>query len=154
MNNILKRTLITALVAATTFGLTADGGKWGHNSEQHLKRMAKSLDLSKDQVSKIEEIHKASEPEKKSKSDQIQKVRQDMRALMEAEEMDVKKIRSKMEEMSKLKVDKKMIWIEDRAKIRKVLTPEQRKKQKELMKKAHAKMKDKNKNWDKKKNRD
>lgn len=152
MNKTIKRTFISGLLLVA-LGLSAEG-RGHYNSEEHLKRMTKHLNLDKDQVSKIEAINKASEPNKKKLSEQITKTQKELRELMTADEMDTKKIRGKMEEMSKLKVDKKMIWVEDRAKIRAVLTPEQKKKQKELMTKAHQKMKDKKKNWDKKKKRD
>lgn len=150
--------LILGLVL--TGGLYADGhdkeckghhGKKG--SEHHLKMMAKKLGLSKDQVTAIEKIHEASEEDKKSISEKIQKERKDLKELMMADTLDKSKIRSKMEEIAELKVDKKMLWIEDKIQIQKVLTPEQRSKQKELMKKHHEKMKDKHKDH-KKKTRD
>lgn len=142
--------MLVGLLTASV-GISADGHK-GHGEKDHLKMMTKHLKLTKDQVASIEKIQAASKPAKDANREKIQSVRKELDDLLQAEPMDKSKIRSKMEEMSKIKIDNKMLWIEDRSQIRNILTPEQKTKQKELMKKHHSKMNKKRDKW--KKSRD
>jgi Spy/CpxP family protein refolding chaperone len=138
------RLLLIALVGllATSVGISADGHK-GHCDKDHLKKMTKHLNLTKDQVASIEKIQEASKPAKEANQEKIQSIRKELDELLQAEPMDKNKIRSKMEEMSKIKIDNKMLWIEDRAQVRAILTPDQKTKQNELMKKHRDKSKKK-----------
>lgn len=130
------------LVGCSTF---ADGrkGKHGHGGmgEHKIKMMQKHLDLTEEQTAEVEKIHKSSEQAKKAKKSEIEKTREELRALMDEEPINKRKVRAKLDQMAKLKVEKRMLWIEDKIQVQKILTPEQKSKQKELKKKMREKMK-------------
>lgn len=151
MKQIGKKLLVVGILAGA-MGLSAHGkGEMGMHGdpEKHMERMKKHLNLTPTQETEIKKIMDASEPAKKESHDKIKKSREELHTLLEEDNLDKAKIRSKMEEISKLKLEKKMIWIDDRIAIQKLLTPEQRAKQKEHMKKHREEMKSKHEKWKK-----
>ncbi|WCL49676.1 Spy/CpxP family protein refolding chaperone [Leptospira sp. GIMC2001] len=142
MNNSLKSILVTALLIGGV-SLSADGG-------DHFEHMAKHLKLTKEQKAQVDKIQNDSKSKKEAYKTSIKKAKEELHALLAADELDKPKIRAKMEELSKAKIDMKMLWIDNRSEVNKILTAEQKAKHKEMMKKHHEKMKDKKDKWEKK----
>jgi Spy/CpxP family protein refolding chaperone len=113
----------------------------GHDPKKQLEWMKKELSLTKDQFSKIEKIKTNSAKVSEENRKKIKSLRRELHELLQADSVDKKQIRAKMEEISGLQVNAKMQWIEDRIEISELLTPEQRTKQKELRKKHFEEMK-------------
>ena len=126
--NIRKKILITLLALGIIPALVAQ--KQGRpDPEDKIPVLVKQLDLTKEQQTQLEKVRSETIPKKEV-----------LRA----------KIKAKMEEISKLKIEMKMLWIDNRIKLNQLLTPEQKSKHKELMKKRHDEMKEKHDKWNKK----
>ncbi|WP_411821691.1 Spy/CpxP family protein refolding chaperone [Leptospira sp. 'Mane'] len=161
MKPTLKTLLAASLVVAFASAVSAHDGKYGegrHGKDhgKHLEKMAKQLGLTPEQKTQVEKVHSDSKQAREGYEKQEDGLRKELHSLLSADNLDKAAIRAKMEEVSKLKIDSKMLWIDDRIKINEILTPEQRTKHKEIMKKHHEehgkkdKMKDKSGKRDKK----
>ncbi|TGN07021.1 Spy/CpxP family protein refolding chaperone [Leptospira ilyithenensis] len=161
MKSILRTLLAASLVVALTFALSAHdeehhGKEYSKDHGKHLEKMAKELGLTPEQKKQIEKVHSDSKQSREGYEKQKDILRKELHSLLSADNLDKSAIRSKMEEIFKLKVDSKMLWIDERIKTSEILTSEQRTKHKEIMKKLHAdhgkkdKMKDKPGKRDKK----
>lgn len=155
--------LAASLVVAFASAVNAHDGEhhgksYSKDHGKYLEKMAKELGLTPEQKTQVEKVHSDSKAAKEGYEKQEDDLRKELHSLLAADNLDKAAIRSKMEEISKLKVDSKMLWIDDRIKINGILTPEQRTKHKEMMKKFHEdhghekkhKMKDKPGKRDKK----
>ncbi|WP_167884219.1 Spy/CpxP family protein refolding chaperone [Leptospira idonii] len=134
--------LITTLSFAVASGIVAHDREHGDRKHpkdhgKFLEKMAKDLGLTADQKKRIEKVHSDSKQAKEDYENKQDALRKELHALLSADNLDKSAIRSKMEEVSKVKIDSKMLWIDDRIKINEILTPEQRAKQKEIFKKHH-----------------
>ncbi len=165
MKPTLRTLLAASLVAAFTFAVSAHDGehhgkRYSKDHGNYLEKMAKELGLTPEQKTQVEKVHSDSKQAREGYEKQQDVLRKDLHSLLSADNLDKSAIRSKMEEVSKLKIDSKMLWIDDRIKTSEILTPEQRTKHKELMKKLHEdhgekdKMKDKPKSGKRDKKRD
>lgn len=147
--NTFRKISILALV----FGLVSSVSAHEHGGDM-VKKMAKHLNLTKEQQTQMEKIHDEAKPQREAIKAKIKPLKDELHTLLSADSVDKAKVRTKMEEISKLKIDKKMLMIDERIKINKLFTPEQKEKHKELMKKHHAKMKEKHEKWGKDKKHD
>jgi protein CpxP len=140
-------------VLALLFGITTSIAAHEHGGDM-IKKMTTHLNLSKDQQTQMKKIHDEAKPQREAIKSKIKPLKEELHSLLSSDFVDKAKVRSKMEEISKFKIDMKMIMIDERIKINQLLTPEQKEKHKELMKKHHDKMKEKHEKWGKNKDSD
>lgn len=147
--NIRKKILITLLALGIVPALVAQ--KQGRpDPEDKIPVLVKQLDLTKEQQTQLEKVRSETIPKKEALRAKIKPIKEELHTLLASDFIDKPKIKAKMEEISKLKIEMKMLWIDNRIKLNQLLTPEQKSKHKELMKKRHDEMKEKHDNWNKK----
>ncbi len=147
--NIRKRFLIIALALGIAPALVAQKHD-RPEPEDKISFLAKQLDLTKEQQAQLEKVRSETIPKKEALQAKIKPIKDELHTLLSSDFIDKPKIKSKMEEISKYKIELKLLWIDNRIKLNQLLTPEQKAKHKELMKKRHDEMKEKHDNWNKK----
>ncbi len=90
------------------------------------------LNLTPEQKAKLEELRKAKQEERKAFVEQMQKYRTELRDLMKDPQANEKKINSLIDEMFKLRAAQMKNSIKHREQVRKVFTPEQLEKMRDL----------------------
>ena len=146
--------LLAALIATPAFarmGMYGDdcdgpGGKGrgkGPGMERHhgpmegpmmfgnVERMQERLGLSDDQVKKISAINMKFRKEHLSIDEKMEPKRLEMREVLRADTVDLKKAEALLRENSEFHVQKQLLMIRHRIEIEQVLTPEQKKKLRE-----------------------
>lgn len=140
---VVKSLLIILFLIGFCSSVFAEGMGWKWNRMEHLEWMSKKLDLKEEQRKEIEEIYQKTNSKIKELQTSIQTKRQELLKLMKEDVPDLAKIKSILEELSKLKIDLRMQLIEDRIKVQEILNPEQKVKHKEWLEKRFLKMKEK-----------
>jgi len=116
----------------------------------NLDKMQKKLSLTNNQVNSIKGINGNYESKFQEQRRKMQPLRAELKQLMREENLDMRKIRAKLVEISNTEIDQKMMSIEYRTEIQKILTPDQKKKLSEGKKSGDEKKKDKKDKKDKK----
>lgn len=131
-------TLVLCFITTATAGLYAE--KDQDHSEQRLEKMKRHLKLSDAQLEQIKGIHKKFEPQREKLKTEAQAARAVSQELMVAESPDRAKIRAALEKSAKIRIDMRMLWIDQRLEMEQVLNPEQKKIWRAKMKERQAKM--------------
>jgi Spy/CpxP family protein refolding chaperone len=90
-----------------------------------LARLQSFLNLTPEQIQKLKDFQKARQDEQKSFRDQMQKLRGDLRPLLQDEKADKGKINGLIDQIAKLGADRAKQALGNRGGIQKILTPEQ-----------------------------
>ena len=131
----LHKMLITIsflLIASLAFAEGKYSGKSDY-SNKHMKfmndldKMQTKLNLTNNQVNNIKKVNSNYEPKFQEQHKKMNPLRVELKQLMREENLDTKKIRAKLVEISNIEVDRKMLAIEYRMEIQKNLTPDQKK---------------------------
>ncbi len=131
---IVAVALIAGLVISSQ-ALAFRGGGRPHKGFAFLA-LSEKLGLSDEQKSEIESIKLKAEKAAIPREAELKSARLDLRELLKADKVDRAAVRRKLEEISKLRVELKMIRINSMLDAKAVLTPEQLKKLKEIRKEA------------------
>lgn len=83
------------------------------------------IGLTPEQKAKLEELRKARQGERKAHFEKMQRLRQEMRELMQDPQANEKDILNLYEQMSSLRAERFRNSLRDRTEFRKILTPEQ-----------------------------
>ncbi|MEQ8352932.1 MAG: Spy/CpxP family protein refolding chaperone [Leptospiraceae bacterium] len=139
MNNTL-RTLGASgalLLFLTTGALSAKPDRSGPrmDPEKRLEYMKKNLDLSAEQTEKIRAIMAKYDPKREALFNKLQPLRKELFELMSQESPDRNAVKSKMQEMSDIKIELRLLMLDGRTETFQVLNAEQKAKWKEQMKK-------------------
>jgi Spy/CpxP family protein refolding chaperone len=98
-----------------------------NRSEQRLEKMKQQLQLSDAQFEKIKAIHAKYAGERKTKHAAVSAARKAAKELLTAETLDRGRIRASLEETARLRIDLRMLMVDQRLEMETVLTPEQKK---------------------------
>lgn len=138
---------MTIMFFATGLSSKPQGKRGG--PQKRLEFMKKNLNLTNDQVTKIKAISAKYEPKRKEARTNIQALHKELHTMLMDENPDKSKVKSKMEEISRIKIDMRLKGLDQRLEVTKILTTEQKAKWKERMKKRmHRKNKHKKKYQD------
>ena len=122
------------LIAGVAFANTKGSDKANHSKKQvnffmsNLNEMKTKLDLTNAQVTQIEKINANYKPRFEEQSKQMRPLRTELRQLMSEENIDTNKVRAKLREISNIEIEQKVLRIEHRVEVQKLLTPDQKKK--------------------------
>ena len=107
----------------------------GHRQEGSMQGMGslRGLDLTKEQQDQVFALMHGQMPTQRAKAQELHKAMGELRQLAAAERFDADKARVLSETVGKLQAEKALMRSEMQAKLRAVLTPEQRKKFDERM---------------------
>ncbi|MCP4130634.1 MAG: Spy/CpxP family protein refolding chaperone [bacterium] len=97
--------------------------------------MRETLKLTEDQIKKIGVINEAYSDSLKGQRKKLRPKKKQLRKLLRSENIDIKKVRVVLKAISDIEVEIRLLRIEQRVKIEKVLTPEQRKRLRDERKK-------------------
>jgi Spy/CpxP family protein refolding chaperone len=97
------------------------------------ERLKKRLNLSDDQVAKIEDINKKYFGEYKAIADKRKPKDVDLRKALKEDPIDLNKVKGLMTDLSSLKVESGMLMIRQYLEIESVFTPEQKEKSRKAM---------------------
>lgn len=97
--------------------------------------MKKNLDLSAEQTEKIRAIMAKYDPKRETLFNKLQPLRKELFELMSQESPDRNAVKSKMQEMSDIKIELRLLMLDGRTETFQVLNAEQKAKWKEQMKK-------------------
>jgi len=126
---------LVAAASAKPHGDGADCKRGGHHMGSDYKhgdkgfnvdRMAKKLDLSDDQRTKIEAIIKASKQQKSDQRDKMKANREQLKELTMQSPLNEAAVRTVADAQGDLKADMIVLRVQQRAKINAVLSDEQR----------------------------
>ena len=110
--------------------------------EHRLQRMTKHLQLSEEQASKVRSVFEKHSEELSALRSEKQSNRQELRASMHAENMDMTKVEKLAKKQGMLKTEKILIKAKIKSEIKAILTDEQRAKMKTMRgKHGHGKHK-------------
>jgi len=135
--NKIFAVLVTLFVLSTV--LTSEASAQRHSGRHHgpmfkLGMLADELELTDEQQAKIEEQKFAAGKTAIELRSKIQIARLELHKLMHADNPDEGKIKSKVEEIGKLKTEKQLNRVESHLSMQKILTPEQKEKLRSLKK--------------------
>lgn len=147
MRRLSILSLPAALLIAATAAVAGEGhrgegrGHGGHgwHHKHHGGMIEKHLDelgLEADQKTKIEGILEAAKKDREADREEMRAAHRELRKLLEADSPDVAAVDAQVEKLGKLKTAKHKAMLHTLLDIRAELTPEQRKKMKELHEKA------------------
>lgn len=146
MNKLLTALLVGSL---TLGGLTLakadddDKGKgeykgryceYGMGRASRIERMAEALGLSESQLKQVREIQEKYHPKKQVLRDKMKSSRQQLREVMQSDNVDQGKVSKLAQQIGDLKAEKIMLRVQKYSEMNKVLTKEQREKMKEMFK--------------------
>ncbi len=115
--------------------------KWKEKRKQRKERMRKYLGLSDDQVARINALKEKNAPARREHRTKMRGLRDQAFGVITAASFDAGKARGVVEQIIELRTEKHLKRLERRREMRKILTPEQRAKMRELWKKRHDKRK-------------
>ncbi len=127
-NRLLALGLVSALgftgsLAAAPGGKGPKGGK---DPERRLQMMKKHLGLSDQQVTQIRAIHKKNEDQHQQLREKLRTARRELRELIANDSSSRDAVKAKMQEVSSVKVEKRMLWFDQHREVQAVLTPAQK----------------------------
>ena len=98
-----------------------------NRSEQRLEKMKRQLELSDAQFEKIKAIHAKYAAQRESKRTAVAAARKTVQELLTAETLDRGRIRAGLENAAQLRIDLRMLMVDQRIEMETVLTAEQKK---------------------------
>lgn len=123
----------------------------GHHGKKHFEKMIKELNLTKEQQEKAKALKEARKGKMKASMEKMRPLHEELRTLLEADKVDMSKVRTQLEKIAALQVDLRLSHIEGRLEFEAILTPEQKAKLKTMHKKRQDERK---KHHDKKQKED
>ena len=114
----------------------------GQDNERHMERMTKELNLSKEQQAKAKAMHEKHQPAMKAQREKMKPLHDELRKLLEADKVDLAAVRNKLQAISAVNVEMRMLHIQGRLEFESILTPEQKAKMREMHKQRMDKMQD------------
>lgn len=151
----MKRILIFGLAAALSAGALGaqpmherdDGPEGemccgGERGERHMEKMAQQLNLTADQQAKAKAMREKRAPAMKAQMEKMKPLHEELRKLLEAEKVDLAAVRNKLQAISAVHVETRMLHIQGRLEFESILTPEQKTKLREMHKQHMDKMRD------------
>ena len=109
-------------------------GKMGNKFGMRIERMAKKLDFSESQLKQAREIQAKYQPQMQTLYDKKKATRQELRAVMHADNIDQAAVKKLAQQQGDLNAQKIILRSQMRTEINKVLTAEQRTKMEEMRK--------------------
>ena len=109
-------------------------GKMGNKFGMRIERMAKKLGFSESQLKQAREIQEKYQPQMQALHDKKKATRQELRAVMHADNIDQAAVKKLAQQQGDLKAQKIILRSQIRSEIHKLLTAEQRTKMKEMHK--------------------
>jgi len=103
-------------------------GEKEHGMIFNPERLKKKLDLSDDQVAKIEDINKKYFTAHKGINDRIKPKADDLKKLLKEDAIDINKVRSLINDIATLQAESRVLMIQQYIEFESVLTPEQKQK--------------------------
>ncbi len=145
----VNRILFAALLTCTGAGLFADPpgpppeeGMFGPPNPREFDRMMDELKLTDAQRTKVKAQHEAQRAEAKKYMDQMKPLHEELRGLLEANTVDLKAVRSKLQAISNVQLELRMLHIKGRLDFESILTPDQKAQLKKIQKERMEKMRD------------
>lgn len=114
----------------------------GENGERHMERMARELNLTKEQQAKAKAMREKREPAMKAQMEKMKPLHEELRKLLEAEKVDLAAVKSKLQAISAVQVEMRMLHIQGRLEFESILTAEQKAKMREMHKQHMDRMRD------------
>ena len=131
-----KKIAGTALIAAALVALAGTAGAFGGNGRgpgraeggpgDRLERMAARLDLTDEQTAAIEKIHDEGTADAARLRKELRRARHELEGVMLEDAPKADEVRKLAREAGDLETDLRILHLEKRLAVRKVLTPEQR----------------------------
>jgi Spy/CpxP family protein refolding chaperone len=118
--------------------------------EKRLDKMQAKLDLTIDQVGKIKDINNKYEAKFEEQHKKMKPLHLELKQLVREENININKVRAKLGEISNVEIEQKILSIEHRMEVQKLLTPDQKKKlseEKKLTKENNLTKEKKFGNW-------
>lgn len=116
----------------------------GPDGERHMERMTKELNLTREQQAKAKAMHEKHQPAMKAQREKMKPLHDELRKLLEADKVDLAAVRNKLQAISAVHVEMRMLHIQGRLEFESILTPEQKTKLREMHKQRMDRMKDDN----------
>lgn len=131
------------VVSATFSGLSAEKE---NRFEHRLEKMKEHLKLTDEQSAKIKGIYEKYGAQRGKLKTEMQAAKQASQKLMSAEKLDRTQIRASLENSAKIRINLRMLSIDQRLEMEQILTPAQKKIWREKMKQRQKKKGDKKQN--------
>ena len=152
MNTTLKRISTAALMVSflAGAGLSARPDREGPkmDTEKRLEHMQKNLNLSAEQTEQIRAIMKKYQPQREALVQKLRPLNKELFELMAQEEPNRNAIKAKMQQISDIRIELRLLMLDGRTETFKVLNADQKAKWKEQMKKFAEKRGPKGKDRD------
>jgi len=118
-------------------GLSAKPGKEGPrmDPEKRLEHMRKNLDLSDEQTEQVRAIMAKYAPKREALMKKMAPLRKELFELMSQEAPDRNAVKAKMEQISDIRIELRLLMLDGRSETFRILNDEQKQKWKEQMKK-------------------
>ena len=113
------------LLKGTGVGLTAIADMNNYPGPRHVLDLKSELSLTRDQVKKTEALEKVVSSSAVAKGGEIVQAEEELNQLFEAGTVSEKVMRSKLEQIGKLRADLRFIHLQAHLRMRQILTPEQ-----------------------------
>lgn len=105
-----------------------------NHNQKHFDKMVSELKLTKEQQEKAKALREKRQPALKAQMEKMRPLHQQLRALLEADKVDLAAVRQKLTEISAIQIDTRMQHIEGRLEFESILTPEQKAKMRKMHK--------------------
>ena len=137
MNTSLKKlgAFTALLIFLTAGGLSAKPDRSRMDPEKRLEHMKKNLNLSDEQTEKIRNIMAKYDPKREALRSKIGPLYKELVGLMSQDNPNRNAVKTKMEQISDIKIELRLIMLDGRTEMFQVLNEEQKAKWKEQMKK-------------------
>lgn len=110
---------------------------------RHMERMNRELNLTKEQQEKAKAMREKREPAMKAQMEKMKPLHEELRKLLEADKVDLAAVKAKLQQISNIHVEMRMLHIQGRLEFESILNPEQKAKLRAMHKEHMEKMRDK-----------
>ncbi|MES2764565.1 MAG: Spy/CpxP family protein refolding chaperone [Bacteroidota bacterium] len=155
MKNLRFKSAVAALAATLAIGATTvyaqhEGGKHGRGGDRMEMMMhgklAEKLNLTADQKTKLQEMWKTFKESNKATHEQIKQNQKQLHEMMKSDNYNRATTEQLIKQNSELQAKMKLAMLDKMQEMKKILTPEQLAKFKELRTEREGKMKDRREN--------
>lgn len=119
-----------------------EGGMFGPGNPREFGKLMDELKLTDAQRAKVKAQHEATKTDAKKYHEQLKPMHEELRALLEANTVDLKAVRAKLQSISNVQLELRMIHIKGRLDFESVLTPDQKAQLKKITKERMDKMRE------------
>jgi Spy/CpxP family protein refolding chaperone len=120
------------LLKGLGMGLASIADRNNYPGPKHVLELKDDLNLTRDQVKKTEALDKVVSSSAVAKGEEIVQAEEELSKLFEAAAVSEKTLRSKLEEIGKLRAELRFIHLQAHLRMRQILTPDQLKKYSEI----------------------